>query len=145
MGGKGGKKDAELALPPADVLAEIDSRALDRLYVLSDQLDSEAVVTFVRTLCKIASEELRSVQHPRVFSLTKIVEISHFNMTRIRYVSVGGDGMFWGGMGCVGCVVAWDVFKGWEGSMLRSAFACVVVDVGFLQCLFTHTHIHTRT
>lgn len=83
-----GKKEAELQLPPADVLAEIDSRALDRLYVLSDQLDSDSVVTFVRTLCKIASEELRSVQHPRVFSLTKIVEISHFNMTRIRYVSV---------------------------------------------------------
>lgn len=83
MGAKG-KKEVELQLPPADVLAEIDSRALDRLYVLSDQLDSDSVVTFVRTLCKIASEELRSVQHPRVFSLTKIVEISHFNMTRIR-------------------------------------------------------------
>lgn len=79
-----GKKEAELQLPPADVLAEIDSRALDRLYVLSDQLDSDSVVTFVKTLCKIATEELRSVQHPRVFSLTKIVEISHFNMTRIR-------------------------------------------------------------
>lgn len=50
----------------------------------SDRLDSSAIVDFVRALSAIASEELRSVQVPRVYSLTKIVEISHFNMTRIR-------------------------------------------------------------
>ena len=39
---------------------------------------------FVRALCTVASEELAPVQAPRVYSLTKIVEISHFNMSRIR-------------------------------------------------------------
>ena len=39
---------------------------------------------FVRALCQVASEELAPVQAPRVYSLTKIVEISHFNMNRIR-------------------------------------------------------------
>lgn len=40
---------------------------------------------YVKALVKVAEEELQPVGHPRVFSLTKIVEISHFNMGRIRY------------------------------------------------------------
>lgn len=50
---------------------------------------SEAIVQFVRTLSSIAQEELKPVHSPRVFSLTKIVEISHFNMGRIRCTSLG--------------------------------------------------------
>ena len=41
---------------------------------------------YVRALVLIAEEELQPVNHPRVFSLTKIVEISDFNMGRIRRV-----------------------------------------------------------
>lgn len=50
----------------------------------SDRLDSEAIVDFVRALCAVSQEELRPVASPRVYSLTKIIEISHFNMSRIR-------------------------------------------------------------
>ena len=50
----------------------------------SGLLDSEAIVEFVRALCTVAQEELRPVASPRVYSLTKIIEISHFNMSRIR-------------------------------------------------------------
>ena len=50
----------------------------------SEQLDSDAIVEFVKALVLIADEELQPVNTPRVFSLTKIVEISHFNMGRIR-------------------------------------------------------------
>ena len=50
----------------------------------SDRLNSEAIVEFVRALCTVAREELRTPGAPRVYSLTKIVEIAHFNMTRIR-------------------------------------------------------------
>lgn len=50
----------------------------------SDQLDSEAIVEFVRALCAVAQEELDPAHAPRVYGLTKIVEISHFNMSRIR-------------------------------------------------------------
>lgn len=42
---------------------------------------------FVKALCTTAQEELAPVQAPRVYSLTKIVEISHFNMNRIRHGS----------------------------------------------------------
>ena len=51
-------------------------------------LDSEAIVEFVRALCAVAQEELRPVASPRVYSLTKIIEISHFNMSRIRRAPV---------------------------------------------------------
>ena len=35
--------------------------------------------------CPPPQDELRDVRAPRVFSLTKIVEIAHFNMGRIRW------------------------------------------------------------
>jgi hypothetical protein len=35
-------------------------------------------------MCTIAQEELKPMNSPRVFSLTKIVEIASFNMSRIR-------------------------------------------------------------
>ena len=59
--------------------------SLDLCYARSGLLDSEAIVEFVRALCHVAQEELRPAAAPRVYSLTKIVEISHFNMSRIRY------------------------------------------------------------
>lgn len=52
----------------------------------SSALDSDAIVAFVRCLVTISLDELRDPAAPRVFSLTKIVEISHVNMGRIRYV-----------------------------------------------------------
>lgn len=57
------------------------------LSACSDKLDSEAIVEFVRALCAIAQEELDPAHAPRVYGLTKIVEIAHFNMSRIRCAS----------------------------------------------------------
>ena len=39
---------------------------------------------FVQALGAISSEELANPTHPRMFSLQKIVEISYYNMNRIR-------------------------------------------------------------
>ena len=41
-------------------------------------------VEFVKALCAVSVEELSSHSRPRMFSLTKIVEISYYNMGRIR-------------------------------------------------------------
>ena len=57
-----------------------------RAGVCSDQLDSDAIVEYVKALVMIAEEELQPINTPRVFSLTKIVEISHYNMGRIRWM-----------------------------------------------------------
>ena len=49
----------------------------------------QAIVSFVRALCAISLDELRDARAPRVFSLAKIVEIAHYNMTRIRCGELG--------------------------------------------------------
>ena len=41
-------------------------------------------VEFVKALCQVSVEELANHSRPRMFSLTKIVEISYYNMGRIR-------------------------------------------------------------
>lgn len=54
------------------------------LFTLSTQT---AIVDFVRALCDVSWEEIQSSgmsQHPRLFSLQKLVEISYYNMNRIR-------------------------------------------------------------
>ncbi|KAK3036128.1 hypothetical protein RJ639_031709, partial [Escallonia herrerae] len=59
---------------------------MNRIFTRSQKLNSEAIVDFVKALCKVSMEELRSTSDPRVFSLTKMVEIAHYNMNRIRLV-----------------------------------------------------------
>lgn len=43
-----------------------------------------STVDFVQALGAISSDELANPTHPRMFSLQKIVEISYYNMNRIR-------------------------------------------------------------
>ncbi|KAF8380416.1 hypothetical protein HHK36_027902 [Tetracentron sinense] len=57
---------------------------MNHIFTRSQRLNSEAIIDFVKALCKVSIEELRSTSDPRVFSLTKIVEIAHYNMNRIR-------------------------------------------------------------
>uniref|UniRef100_A0A8C6S052 ADP ribosylation factor guanine nucleotide exchange factor 2 n=1 Tax=Nannospalax galili TaxID=1026970 RepID=A0A8C6S052_NANGA len=58
--------------------------AVDRIFTGSTRLDGNAIVDFVRWLCAVSMDELASPHHPRMFSLQKIVEISYYNMNRIR-------------------------------------------------------------
>ncbi|BFY99374.1 hypothetical protein BsWGS_02414 [Bradybaena similaris] len=58
--------------------------AVDRIFTGSVKLDGDAIVEFVRALCQVSMDELASTAHPRMFSLQKIVEISYYNMGRVR-------------------------------------------------------------
>ncbi|XP_071059760.1 brefeldin A-inhibited guanine nucleotide-exchange protein 2-like [Pseudochaenichthys georgianus] len=63
--------------------------AVDRIFTGSTRLDGNAIVSvshmdFVRWLCAVSMDELASAHQPRMFSLQKIVEISYYNMNRIR-------------------------------------------------------------
>ncbi|KAK9265382.1 hypothetical protein L1049_012507 [Liquidambar formosana] len=69
-----------------NMLEQVGSSEMNRIFTRSQKLNSEAVIDFVKALCKVSIEELRSPSDPRVFSLTKIVEIAHYNMNRIRLV-----------------------------------------------------------
>lgn len=57
--------------------------AVDRIFTGSMRLDGDAIVDFVKALCHVSVDELQQTQ-PRMFSLQKIVEISYYNMERIR-------------------------------------------------------------
>jgi len=61
--------------------------AVDRIFTNSAVLSGDAIVHFVRALSQVSWEEIQSAgqsQQPRMYSLQKIVEISYYNMGRIR-------------------------------------------------------------
>ncbi|CAA0823220.1 Brefeldin A-inhibited guanine nucleotide-exchange protein 1 [Striga hermonthica] len=68
------------------LLDQIGNFELNHIFAHSQRLNSEAIVAFVKSLCKVSMAELQSPTDPRVFSLTKIVEVTHYNMNRIRLV-----------------------------------------------------------
>lgn len=57
--------------------------AVDKIFAKSRQLTGSAVVCFVRALCQLSLEELQATS-PRMYSLTKTVEIAYYNMERVR-------------------------------------------------------------
>ncbi|KAI8057174.1 hypothetical protein BDF22DRAFT_669905 [Syncephalis plumigaleata] len=60
---------------------------VDRIFTTSAQLSGTAIKHFVAALSQISWEEIQSSSHsdhPRIFSLQKLVEISYYNMNRIR-------------------------------------------------------------
>ncbi|XP_052191961.1 LOW QUALITY PROTEIN: brefeldin A-inhibited guanine nucleotide-exchange protein 1 [Diospyros lotus] len=69
-----------------NLLEQIGNFELNHIFAHSQRLNSEAIVAFVKALCKVSMSELQSPTDPRVFSLTKIVEVAHYNINRIRLV-----------------------------------------------------------
>lgn len=79
------------ALPNDDVVAAGASSqvtvAADMIFSSSASLSGTAIVDFVQALSDVSSEEIQSsgmTENPRLFSLQKLVEISYYNMKRIR-------------------------------------------------------------
>lgn len=67
-----------------DIASQSIFLAVDRIFTGSVLLDGDAIVDFVRALCQVSNEELANPGQPRMFSLQKLVEISYYNMDRIR-------------------------------------------------------------
>ncbi|XP_067107954.1 brefeldin A-inhibited guanine nucleotide-exchange protein 1 isoform X2 [Osmerus mordax] len=86
--GLGGTVDRKQIASIQESIGETSSQsvvvAVDRIFTGSTRLDGNAIVDFVRWLCAVSMDELASPTHPRMFSLQKIVEISYYNMGRIR-------------------------------------------------------------
>ncbi|CAD5111922.1 DgyrCDS1182 [Dimorphilus gyrociliatus] len=83
-----GRYDPKALASIQETMGETSSQsivvAVDRIFTGSVKLDGDAIVEFVKALCAVSLEELSSISHPRMFSLTKLVEISYYNMGRIR-------------------------------------------------------------
>ncbi|MCO5611871.1 hypothetical protein L7F22_066130 [Adiantum nelumboides] len=69
----------------ANSLSELAGKPLEQIFVNSVKLPSDAIVEFFTALCGVSAEELKQTP-PRHFSLQKLVEISFYNMARIRMV-----------------------------------------------------------
>ncbi|KAK7291769.1 hypothetical protein RIF29_07169 [Crotalaria pallida] len=66
-------------------LRELATKPAEQVFMNSVKLPSDSIVEFFTALCGVSAEELK--QSPaRVFSLQKLVEISYYNMARIRMV-----------------------------------------------------------
>ncbi|GAB7359096.1 hypothetical protein MBLNU230_g5167t1 [Neophaeotheca triangularis] len=63
-------------------------RGVDRVFTNTANLSGDAIVHFVRALTQVSWQEIQSSgqsDSPRTYSLQKLVEISGYNMTRVRF------------------------------------------------------------
>ncbi|KAL5340376.1 hypothetical protein BJX70DRAFT_125081 [Aspergillus crustosus] len=62
-------------------------KGVDRIFTNTANLSHEAIIDFVRALSEVSWQEIQSsgqTNSPRTYSLQKLVEISYYNMTRVR-------------------------------------------------------------
>ena len=68
-------------------LNEINSQrisvSVDRIFQGSQNLSGDAIVHFVKALCQVSKDEISNTP-PKTYSLNRLVEISYYNMERIR-------------------------------------------------------------
>ena len=63
-------------------------KTVDRIFTSTAELNGDAIVHFVRALSEVSWQEIQSSgqsESPRTYSLQKLVEISYYNMTRVRF------------------------------------------------------------
>ena len=63
-------------------------KTVDKIFTNTAQLNGDAIVHFVRALSEVSWNEIQSsgqIESPRTYSLQKLVEISYYNMTRVRF------------------------------------------------------------
>ncbi|APA13170.1 hypothetical protein SS1G_14073 [Sclerotinia sclerotiorum 1980 UF-70] len=63
-------------------------KGVDRIFTNTANLSGEAIVHFARALTEVSWDEIKisgSNESPRTYSLQKLVEISYYNMTRVRF------------------------------------------------------------
>ncbi|KAK4541852.1 hypothetical protein LTR36_007384 [Oleoguttula mirabilis] len=102
-GAAAGRKSGQMArrpmnrAPPSgtylhDVAEESRSaemvRGVDRIFTNTANLSGDAIVHFVRALTQVSWQEIQSSgqsDSPRTYSLQKLVEISGYNMLRVRF------------------------------------------------------------
>jgi brefeldin A-inhibited guanine nucleotide-exchange protein len=63
-------------------------KSVDRIFTNTANLSGDAIVHFVRALTEVSWDEIKisgSNESPRTYSLQKLVEISYYNMTRVRF------------------------------------------------------------
>lgn len=63
-------------------------KSVDHIFTNTANLSGEAIIHFVQALTEVSWEEIKvsgQNESPRTYSLQKLVEISYYNMTRVRF------------------------------------------------------------
>jgi brefeldin A-inhibited guanine nucleotide-exchange protein len=84
---RGSKTPAFLEEVAAEASSQSMTIAVDRIFTASKNLSGQAIVEFVRYLCETSWEEISTSaegEHPRMYCLQRLIEISFYNMNRIR-------------------------------------------------------------
>ncbi|KAJ3265244.1 guanine nucleotide exchange protein for ADP-robosylation factor [Chytriomyces hyalinus] len=72
----------------AAALCQSMTLRVDKVFASSAQLNGAAIVEFVKAMCAVSWDEITntsaSAEHPRMYCLQRLVEISYYNMNRIR-------------------------------------------------------------
>ncbi|KAK5664637.1 guanine nucleotide exchange protein for ADP-robosylation factor [Batrachochytrium dendrobatidis] len=75
------------AITAAEIASQTMALSVDRIFTASAKLSGSAILDFVRALCESSWDEIKSSsdrEHPRMYCLQRLVEISYYNMRRIR-------------------------------------------------------------
>ena len=67
------------------IISNIDMDKVDKIFIYSKYLNNTAIVDFIRHLCAVSDMEVNS-NEARIFSLQKLIEVTYYNMDRIRFV-----------------------------------------------------------
>lgn len=62
---------------------QVDYNQIDKMFIQSTYLDSDSILDFIRALCELSKEDIKS---NRTFLLSKVVEVAEFNMNRIKII-----------------------------------------------------------
>ncbi|EPE10925.1 guanyl-nucleotide exchange factor [Ophiostoma piceae UAMH 11346] len=71
-----------------DLTSDDTIKTMDRIFTNTANLNGDAIGHFARALTEVSWDEIKvsgSNDNPRMYSLQKIVEISYYNMTRVRF------------------------------------------------------------
>lgn len=66
-------------------MGKIDFESIDRIFMKTKLLDNLAILEFIEALCLVSKAELASTAN-RTYSLQKLVEVSDYNMDRIKII-----------------------------------------------------------
>mmetsp|Transcript_20574 Transcript_20574/g.31367 ORF Transcript_20574/g.31367 Transcript_20574/m.31367 type:complete len:104 (+) Transcript_20574:2779-3090(+) len=51
----------------------------------SENLNQNAIIDFIKNLCRVSGDELADEDNPKKFCLQKLVEVASLNMNRVRF------------------------------------------------------------
>jgi len=80
-----GFSSLEIAL---ELMSDEVLKSMDRIFTNTANLNGDAIVHFARALTEVSWDEIKvsgTNDQPRMYCLQKIVEISYYNMTRVRF------------------------------------------------------------